>query len=67
MVPRNRNLSKVGTGTVKNSYGSTTLDLRKKYATVKEKPEEGAGPSHPDRHLFAAGSRYFRQVLQIPK
>jgi hypothetical protein len=25
----NRNLSKVGTGTVKNSYGSTTLKLLK--------------------------------------
>jgi hypothetical protein len=26
---RNRNISKVGTGTVRNSYGSTTLPLRR--------------------------------------
>jgi hypothetical protein len=41
--------------------------LENKYRSVKEKPEEGAGPSHSDSHLFATGSSYFRQVLQIPK
>jgi hypothetical protein len=45
----------------------TLTILENKYRSVKEKPEEGAGPSHPDSHLFAPGSSYFRQVLQIPK
>jgi hypothetical protein len=46
---------------------STLTILENKYMGVKEKPEEGACPSHPDSHLFATGSSYFRQVLQIPR